>query len=112
MEEKRNRVFERKHTESMMGTTEQETSTATSTKMPERPKNALKIEVHATATHHHKQLDPVVAHAQAHDFSHSQSVSWIALRTRTEQGRFANISLPFRATLCGEWRWATTTRST
>ena len=74
MEEKRNRVFERKHTESMMGTTEQETSTA-STKMPERPKNALKIEVHATATHHHKQLDPVVAHAQAHDFSHSQSVS-------------------------------------
>lgn len=72
MEEKRNRVFERKHTESMMGTTEQETSTA-STKMPERPKNALKIEVHATATHHHKQLDPVVAHAQAHDFSHSQS---------------------------------------
>ena len=82
MEEKRNRVFERKHTESMMGTTEQETSTSASTKMPERPKNALKIEVHATATHHHKQLDPVVAHAQAHDFSHSQSVSWSEVRKR------------------------------
>lgn len=75
MEEKRNRVFERKQTEAgMMGTTEQETSTA-STMTPEKPKNSLKIEVHATATHHHKQLDPVVAHAQAHDFSHSQSVS-------------------------------------
>ena len=74
MEEKRNRVFERKQTEGMTGTTEQETSTA-STMMPEKPKNSLKIEVHATATHHHKQLDPVVAHAQAHDFSHSQSVS-------------------------------------
>ena len=109
MEEKRNRVFERKHTESMMGTTEQETSTA-STKMPERPKNALKIEVHATATHHHKQLDPVVAHAQAHDFSHSQSVSWSEVQTG--RGRFTNISLIFRATLCDEWRWATTTRST
>ena len=77
MQEKQNRVFERKQTEGIMDTTF-ETSTA-STKMPEggdeKPKNSLKIEVHATATHHHKQLDPVVAHAQAHDFSHSQSVS-------------------------------------
>ena len=111
MEEKRNRVFERKHTESMMGTTEQETSTA-STKMPERPKNALKIEVHATATHHHKQLDPVVAHAQAHDFSHSQSVSWGAAHGARTTCNLANVSIFFRATLCDEWRWATTTRST
>ena len=79
MVEKRNRLFERKQTEGMTGTTqEQETSTAASTQMPEKPKSgSLKIEVHATATHHvaHKQLDPVVAHAQAHDFSHCQSVS-------------------------------------
>ena len=31
----------------------------------------LKIEVHATAVH----LEPVVAHAQAHEMSHNQAVS-------------------------------------
>ena len=48
----------------------------------DKPRKTLKIEVHATATHHkqqqqqHEQLvEPVVAHAQAHEFSHSQSVS-------------------------------------
>ncbi len=35
----------------------------------------LKIEVHATATHHHEQLRPVVAHAQSHEFSHDMAVS-------------------------------------
>lgn len=35
----------------------------------------LKIEVHATATHHEaeKQLTPKVAHSQSHDFSHGQA---------------------------------------
>ena len=32
----------------------------------------LKIEVHATAVHHEK-LDPIVAHAQAHDLSHESA---------------------------------------
>ena len=37
----------------------------------------LKIEVHATATHHEaeRQLEPKVAHSQSHDFSHGQAVS-------------------------------------
>ena len=37
----------------------------------------LKIEVHATATHHvaEQQLEPKVAHSQSHDFSHGQAVS-------------------------------------
>jgi len=81
MEEKRNRLFERKQTEGTLGTTKDifagttATQEAVTTKMPSEKskKNSLKIEVHATATHHHKQLDPVVAHAQSHDFSHSQS---------------------------------------
>lgn len=35
----------------------------------------LKIEVHATATHHEaeQQLEPKVAHSQSHDFSHGQA---------------------------------------
>ena len=39
----------------------------------------LKIEVHATATHHEAEqhLEPKVAHAQNHEFSHSQAVSTV-----------------------------------
>jgi len=33
----------------------------------------IKVEVHATAVHHDQQLEPKVAHAQAHDLSHSQA---------------------------------------
>ena len=35
----------------------------------------IKVEVHATAVHHDQQLEPKVAHAQAHEISHSQAVS-------------------------------------
>ena len=37
----------------------------------------LKIEVHATATHHEaeQQLEPKVAHSQSHEFSHDHAVS-------------------------------------
>ena len=47
-------------------------------------RKTLRIEVHATATHHvdepaqvqeHQQLEPIVAHAQQHDISHNQAVS-------------------------------------
>ena len=38
------------------------------------PEKTLKIEVHATATHH-KQVEPIVSHAQNHEFSHNQAVS-------------------------------------
>ena len=41
------------------------------------PSKSLNIEVHATATHHHERLEPKVAHAQSHEFSHSQAVSFI-----------------------------------
>jgi amyloid beta A4 protein len=34
--------------------------------------NTLKVEVHATAVHHHVEETPRVAHAQTHDFSHNQ----------------------------------------
>ena len=52
----------------------------------EEARKTLRIEVHATATHHvedpvpakeHQQLEPVVAHAQQHDISHNQAVSLI-----------------------------------
>ena len=86
MEEKRQRIEERKQKEATSTT---EASTApTSTEETAaganeednfihdvEPKKGLKIEVHATATHHHQQLDPVQSHAQAHDFSHNQAVS-------------------------------------
>ena len=38
------------------------------------PAKELKIEVHATAVHH-EQIQPVVAHAQAHEISHEHAVS-------------------------------------
>ena len=37
--------------------------------------NSTQVEVHATAVHH-ELLEPKVAHAQAHEISHSQAVSW------------------------------------
>ena len=99
MEEKRQRIEERKK---LMA------STTTATKSVEKPEDTkgskvttkkndgsvskatpnqankeelrqpqLKIEVHATATHHEaeQQLEPKVAHSQSHDFSHGQAVS-------------------------------------
>ena len=42
------------------------------------PAKELKIEVHATAVHH-EQLQPVVAHAQAHEISHEHAVSLVFL---------------------------------
>jgi len=32
----------------------------------------LKVEVHATAVHHERHIEPKISHAQAHDFSHNQ----------------------------------------
>ena len=97
MEEKRQRIEERKK---LMA------STTTATKSVEKPEDnkgskittnkkdgsvspatpnqenelrqpQLKIEVHATATHHEAQqhLEPKVAHSQSHEFSHGQAVS-------------------------------------
>ncbi len=81
---------ERKHEE------EHETTEATPAKEEDKEednktgaRNTLKIEVHATATHHgqgqheaaqqaaareHQRLEPVVAHAQSHDISHNMAV--------------------------------------
>lgn len=103
MEEKRQRLEERKQRESSASSSSStaadalaldETSTAPTTfasKVPdEKPepadaqepdhtassshKKTLKIEVHATATHH-ERVEPIVAHAQQHDLSHNQAVS-------------------------------------
>ena len=41
------------------------------------PAKELKIEVHATAVHHEK-LEPIVAHAQSHEISHNQAVSFLS----------------------------------
>lgn len=86
MEEKRQRIEERKQKDATTttATSAAPTSTEESVKMDVEdnfihdvePKKGLKIEVHATATHHHQQIDPVQAHAQAHDFSHNQAVSF------------------------------------
>ncbi len=76
MEEKRERVHERKTTATEEAPTTAETTTtegAPPKQTPVERENSLKIEVHATATHH-KRLEPVVAHAQTHDLSHNQQV--------------------------------------
>ena len=44
---------------------------------PVEPAKELKIEVHATAVHHEK-LEPIVAHAQSHEISHNQAVSFLS----------------------------------
>ena len=86
MEEKRQRIEARK---AMMAPTTSTKSVekpkedkkvpkkATTPKKEELKKPELKIEVHATATHHEaeKHLEPKVAHSQSHEFSHGQEVS-------------------------------------
>ena len=98
MEEKRQRIEERKKlmastttaTKSVEKPEDTKGSKVTTKKndapkaMPSKVENKeelrqpqLKIEVHATATHHEaeRQLEPKVAHSQSHDFSHGQAVS-------------------------------------
>lgn len=81
MEEKRQRIEERKEKESTtQATTAAEMHENVASASDEdidgaEAKKSLKIEVHATATHHHEQIEPVVAHAQAHSLVHDQSVS-------------------------------------
>ncbi len=87
MEEKRERVDERK--KNMMTSTvattlakeSEENEVETNDELKDKviePKKTLRIEVHATATHHAAEhIEPVVAHAQAHQFSHNQGVSSI-----------------------------------
>ena len=65
----------------------------------------IKVEVHATAVHHDQQLQPKVAHARAHEISHSQAVSYSRLAQQ------AVISL-CRPTRCAGWRCRRTAAST
>lgn len=84
MEEKHERLEERKNNmmTSTLATTiakenENEIETDELKDKVIEPKKTLRIEVHATATHHAAEhIEPVVAHAQAHDFSHNQGVSF------------------------------------
>ncbi len=70
MEEKKQRIAERKMAEATTEATTSKTEAGT----PEQPPKELKIEVHATAVHHAEKLEPKVAHVQSHEFSHSQAV--------------------------------------
>ena len=76
MEEKRDRLAEKRQQMAAAAATEPTAEEeADDTK---EAKKTLRIEVHATATHHgvqqHQQLEPVVAHSQQHDISHNQAV--------------------------------------
>lgn len=70
MMEKQERIQERKQ-ELEMETTRAPLEVEPKT---EESVQTLKIEVHATATHH-KEVDPIVAHAMSHEFSHGEAVS-------------------------------------
>ena len=57
----------------IMATGHQEEETTLPAADPAAADNTLKVEVHATAVHHHVvEETPRVAHAQTHDFSHNQ----------------------------------------
>jgi amyloid beta A4 protein len=76
-EEKLQRVHQRKEEEERRETTAAEPTAAPTqkTSTEQESHDDLKIEVHATATHH-LQEEPVVAHVQSHQFSHGQSVRY------------------------------------
>ena len=107
MEEKRQRIEARK---AMMAPTTSTKSAekpkedkkvpkkATTPKKEELKKPELKIEVHATATHHEaeKHLEPKVAHSQSHEFSHGQAVSLLTFYYNVQ----FRISLELRQ-ICG-----------
>jgi len=68
-------VHERKEEERRETTAAETTETTTKEPATETESHDdLKIEVHATATHH-LQEEPVVAHVQSHEFSHGQAVN-------------------------------------
>lgn len=52
----------------------------------------IKVEVHATAVHHDQQLEPKVAHAQAHEISHSQATYSVR---RVEMGENHSMYVTF-----------------
>jgi hypothetical protein len=66
-------VEEETATEEVEAATEGVAETAQTEPVPPKD-DSIKVEVHATAVHH-ELLEPRVAHAQAHEISHSQAVS-------------------------------------
>lgn len=103
MEEKKERIEERK--EEDKGTSPPPT---VPTAVPASDVDkTLKVEVHATAVHHqptptnkHQQakpvhhLDPKVAHAQSHDFSHNQA-TYSVRRVDMSENRSVYVTLGF-----------------
>jgi len=77
-ERERERIEEKKQREAEKTTSKVSAEIPESTTLPSpainevEPAKELKIEVHATAVHH-EQLQPVVAHAQAHEISHEHA---------------------------------------
>jgi hypothetical protein len=84
MEEKKQRVAERKVATATMTAAAMEDKAATKKMILDdapttssSPKaKELKIEVHATAVHHEK-LEPIIAHSQSHEISHNQAVNQV-----------------------------------
>lgn len=77
-EEKNEKIKEKKAEEAIEAVTEQVAAVETVETEPAPAKEIsgdIKVEVHATAVHHDQQLEPKIAHAQAHEISHSQAVS-------------------------------------
>merc|ERR1712240_429429 len=61
---------------------------------PALPKDeSIKVEVHATAVHH-ELLEPKVAHAQAHEISHSQA-TYSVRRVEMGESRSVYVTLAF-----------------
>ena len=73
-EEKTEKSVETAATELVTAAVQEETETTEgmAKEVKEEAEKTLKVEVHATAVHHDVHVEPRVAHAKAHEFSHQQ----------------------------------------
>jgi amyloid beta A4 protein len=94
-EEKDQRVKEKKAQE-IEAVTEPvaEIETVETEPAPSKISGDIKVEVHATAVHHDQQLEPRVAHAQAHEISHSQA-TYSVRRVEMGENRSVYVTLAF-----------------
>merc|ERR1719233_2145239 len=96
-EEKNEKIKEKKAEEAIEAVTEQVAEVETVETEPAPPKEIsgdIKVEVHATAVHHDQQLEPKIAHAQAHEISHSQA-TYSVRRVEMPENRSVYVTLAF-----------------
>jgi amyloid beta A4 protein len=96
-QEKNEKIKEKKAEEIAEVVTEQVATVETVETEPAPVKEIsgdIKVEVHATAVHHDQQLEPKIAHAQAHEISHSQA-TYSVRRVEMPENRSVYVTLAF-----------------